>query len=262
MSITAFVIGLVVFFIWSRNEIKNKEKKRREEKEEREIQEFNDAANKVVSLILFHKRTLAVKRIQLIRKDDYGNELLEDWNKEVSYFVENVLRKESVTSHFLFNCPMSLDDGPVSVESKLYYLQREVDRIAEWESSKITIEATHEGLDVDKLSGEDFEIYCANILGQHGWDARLTKASGDQGIDIFAEINGVTAIFQCKRYSQPIGNSAVQEAIAAKSFARSDVAAVVTNSVFTKSAKELAQATNVYLLHYAELGGFSKIFIS
>lgn len=69
------------------------------------------------------------------------------------------------------------------------------------------------------------------------------------------ELSGVTAVVvQCKLYSQAVGNGAVQEALAGKAFAKAHIAAVVSNSVFTRKAHELATATGVMLLHHTELG--------
>ena len=64
--------------------------------------------------------------------------------------------------------------------------------------------------------------------------------------------------FQCKKYTSPIGNKAVQEIIAGKQFVQADIAAVVSNSRYTSSAKQLANVTGVYLLHYSELKQFNK----
>src|SRR5260370_20799459 len=61
-------------------------------------------------------------------------------------------------------------------------------------------------------------------------------------------------VVQCKRYASAIGNSAVQEAYAGKSFERDDYAAVVSNAKFTPGARQLAETTGVILLHHEELG--------
>nr|WP_283771188.1 restriction endonuclease [Pseudomonas syringae] len=53
---------------------------------------------------------------------------------------------------------------------------------------------------------------------------------------------------QARRAKTPLGNSAVQQAISAKAFYGCDDAMVVTNSWFTKSAKELATTANVRLV--------------
>jgi restriction system protein len=86
----------------------------------------------------------------------------------------------------------------------------------------------------------------------------MTKGSGDQGADVIAEKGGIRVVVQCKWYSQPVGNAAVQEAYAAKAHERTDYAFVVTNNAYTKSAKQLAASTGVGLLHANDLRDFFK----
>ena len=66
---------------------------------------------------------------------------------------------------------------------------------------------------LDEMEGVEFEQYCAELLRNRGFiDVKLTKASGDFGVDILAEKDGVTYAIQCKRYADPVGVKAVQEA--------------------------------------------------
>ena len=58
---------------------------------------------------------------------------------------------------------------------------------------------------------------------------------------------------QLKRYSSAVGNFAVQEAVAGKKFYKLDKVCVLTNSFFTKSAKELAKVNGVELLDRNDL---------
>ena len=67
-------------------------------------------------------------------------------------------------------------------------------------------------INVNSLSPLAFEGYCADLLSNAGWNASITKGSGDQGIDIIAVKNGIKIVLQCKKYSSPVGNKAVQEA--------------------------------------------------
>ena len=60
-------------------------------------------------------------------------------------------------------------------------------------------------------------------------------------------------VVQCKLYSGSVGNAAVQEVIAAREYEYADLAAVVSNGPFTASARELASAANVLLLHHDEI---------
>ena len=101
---------------------------------------------------------------------------------------------------------------------------------------------------IDYMTGEDFEAYVAQILGRIGfYNVQTTKGSGDQGVDILAEKNGMKYAFQCKRYDKPVGNKAVQEVFSGKFFYHCHTAVVVTNNYFTQSAKDLAYENGVVL---------------
>lgn len=75
----------------------------------------------------------------------------------------------------------------------------------------------------------------------------MTKASGDQGIDIIARRADEVIGIQAKCYSGVVGNHAIMEAVAGMRYYKCDYCMVVTNITFTKSAKELAIANGVEL---------------
>lgn len=103
-------------------------------------------------------------------------------------------------------------------------------------------------ISLEEMDGHDFEHFCADILRSNGYvRVSVTPASGDQGVDVLAEKGGLKFAIQCKKWSYPIGNTAVQEVSAGKAFYKCDVAVVLTNSTFTKGAIELAEATGVLL---------------
>lgn len=108
--------------------------------------------------------------------------------------------------------------------------------------------------DIDQMTGEKFEHYFANVLRKSNYKkVRVTKYQGDQGIDVLAYSENRKIGYQCKRYKKNVGNKAVQEAHAGKSYYDLADVYVVTNSYFTKSAKELAHKTGVYLIDRDEL---------
>jgi hypothetical protein len=107
----------------------------------------------------------------------------------------------------------------------------------------------------------EFEKHCKALLLNVGWNARTTIGSGDQGADVIADINNRRLVVQCKYYSQPVGNAAVQEVVAARLFYSAHIAAVVSNAPFTKSAQELAKRSSVTLLHHTRLGSWAKQFV-
>lgn len=99
-----------------------------------------------------------------------------------------------------------------------------------------------------KMDGHEFEQYCADLLTRNGFTrVEVTKASGDFGIDVLAEKDGVTYAIQCKYYTDKVGNHAVQEAFAGKEYYDRMIAVVMTNSTFTPAAIETARQTHVLL---------------
>lgn len=103
------------------------------------------------------------------------------------------------------------------------------------------------------MDGQEYEKYCAGWLRKHGYkDVSLTKASGDQGIDILAYRHGKLYGFQCKYYDRPVGNKAVQEAYSGAAFYDCDYPAVITNSSFTRNAKQLAEEIDVSLIDHID----------
>ena len=106
----------------------------------------------------------------------------------------------------------------------------------------------YSGRQLDEMEGHDFEYYCAEILKYHGFvDVEVTRGSGDYGIDILAEKDGVTYAIQCKRYSAPVGVKAVQEAYAGRDYYDRMVGCVLTNQYFTQPAVEAAKKLKILL---------------
>lgn len=103
------------------------------------------------------------------------------------------------------------------------------------------------------LTGIEYEHRVAEYLRSKGyWGVKVTQASGDYGVDITAHKNGRKYAIQCKCYSQPVGLSAVQEAVAGKNHYGCNAAMVVTNSTFTAAAQQLAKENGVKLLSNVE----------
>lgn len=101
---------------------------------------------------------------------------------------------------------------------------------------------------IDEMEGHEFEYFCAELLQEHGFsDVRVTKGSGDYGVDILAEKDGVSYAVQCKAYTSPVGVKAVQEAYAGRDYYDCMVGAVLTNQYFTKPAVEAAKKLRILL---------------
>ena len=127
----------------------------------------------------------------------------------------------------------------------------EFERIIEkWKqlSNSQNINANNTTINYDSMTGPQFESFCSFLLISNGFKhVEVTKTSGDHGIDILAEKDGITYAIQCKCYSNNVGNDAVQQALAGKQFYKRDIAVVLTNQYFTPQAKEEASVFGVKL---------------
>lgn len=204
-----------------------------------QTQRRREVTDRARSVIFSHARTLSTKKLQKSRKDDYGNPVVEAWSKEKAYFHNSVI-VPLITKEF------NMD---VADAYETFQTDSLIDEIVDGYLSRNRSKSQ----DISQLNPYQFEAHCAQLLEEGGWLARTTQGSGDQGIDIMGEKDGFKAVFQVKMYSSPVGNKAVQEAIAGKAFASADLAYVVSNAGYTASARELAHKSGVKLLHYTEL---------
>ena len=101
-----------------------------------------------------------------------------------------------------------------------------------------------------KMSGYDFEYYCADILRKRGFHhVQVTPGSNDYGADIVAyDKKNNRWVFQCKYYSGKVSNDAVQEVVTAKAHYGAARGAVMTNSKLTENARKLALENDIELL--------------
>ena len=102
---------------------------------------------------------------------------------------------------------------------------------------------------LDKMDGHQFEYACADILKANGYKhVKVTRSSGDFGVDIIAEKDKVRYAIQCKRYNHKLDNTPIQEVVGGLAYYQCDKGAVMTNQYFTEPAKHLAQVNDIELL--------------
>lgn len=125
----------------------------------------------------------------------------------------------------------------------LHSFQKWIEKNPEYDI-KIDMENKH----YDDMNGIEFEKFCAELLIKNGFiKVETTSGSGDYGVDILTEKDGVSYAIQCKRYSTNIGNTAVQEIYSGKEFYKRHIGVVLTNQYFTPAAKETAECTGILL---------------
>ena len=223
-------ISAIISVIYSllKNANKQMQSHRRLEEYKRILTAQLADANKIINN---HASELSIRRNQLTVKAAYG--LIDDkkWLKEIDLFILNVIQP---------NVTIGSEEVLNAVVANINFVTKD------YQSSIAPFSR--------KMSPTDYEQLVAKSLIDHGWDARMTIASRDQGIDVIAEKSGIKVVIQCKLYSNNVGNSAIQEIIAGQIFESADFAAVVTNADFTKSARQLASSSRVFLLHHDQLG--------
>ena len=107
---------------------------------------------------------------------------------------------------------------------------------------------------IDAMEGHEFERFIADLLRKLGYQkVEVTPGSGDQGVDVLAEKDGVRYAIQCKCYSADLGNTPVQEVNTGKMIYHCHVGVVVTNRYFTQGARDAAKATGVLLWDRSKL---------
>lgn len=115
--------------------------------------------------------------------------------------------------------------------------------------------ATQKAIEVlsNSEKGQQFELYCMEILSKRGWKVTTTPTTGDQGADLIIERGPLKIVLQCKDFSANVGNSAVQEVHAARTFYNSSMAAIVCTGGYTRAARTLAKSLNVDLWNVRQL---------
>jgi restriction system protein len=218
----------------------------------------------IIDFIKPYVKQLSIKEEQLIYRDDYGDYIFDDWFSEQNKFVEKkmslILFDLTSKANKIFDNTISLDNYKKSFRNDIRkYIKDDIirsiglimdDLISDYHNQKFNNNYsfaynTDDPILFEKSVAKNFELY--------GWTTNETKKTGDQGADVIAEKDGTKIIVQCKLYSRPIGNKAVQEVVAAKNYYKGNLSIVVSNSSYTKSAQQLADSNGVVLIHYSNL---------
>lgn len=192
-----------------------------------------------------HAATLARRRRQLVTQDAYGKDVLDKWFMEMEHFRTQVIEP-------------TVDKKSIEFFNELTpSILNAIEQIATTYEGPTLTQAPSTTKDI----GDTLEIACEDKLKAMGWTVRRVGGSGDQGVDLVAEKNTLRVAVQCKNYSTPVGNAAVQEVLAGKIFEEADYAVVVTSSSYTPAAVQLAQKSGVALLHTTDLDDFDRLVL-
>lgn len=108
--------------------------------------------------------------------------------------------------------------------------------------------------DIDCMDGIAFEKYVAALLVHQGFvRVRVTKGSGDFGVDVVASFDKDRFAIQVKRHSKKISRRAVSDAVAGQSHYGCNRAMVISNNFFTADCKTFASSVGCRLVARDEL---------
>jgi restriction system protein len=114
-------------------------------------------------------------------------------------------------------------------------------------------------LDLASMSPIEYEQHCMELLRAAGWSVAHIGRQGDQGVDVVAELRGTRAAIQCKKYTRPAGNGAVQEIVAGKRHYGCAIAVIACPAGYTAAARSLAASNAVLLLSHADLHALEQL---
>lgn len=103
------------------------------------------------------------------------------------------------------------------------------------------------------MRDSEWEHFLADVFRAIGWEAFVMGKSGDQGVDLIVTQGDRRYAIQAKGYHHSVSNKAVQEAVAGMNYHGCTACAVITNSVFTRSAIELAASNCCVLVGEADI---------
>ena len=124
--------------------------------------------------------------------------------------------------------------------------------------------SANEAGSIQNLSREDFERLITKLLFRMGFQAEMTKTTGDGGIDIVATLDkpifGGRYLFQCKRFAPDnlISSPTVRDFYGAVTADRAVKGIFITTSTFSNQAREFGERVGIELIDFAQL---QRLFI-
>jgi restriction system protein len=231
------VFGVALILLNRRLDAEAKAKQEAEDAESRrEIEATCKAIDDFFASNPRYEETLLRMRSRLVYVDEFGDERRERWENAVENFVREKMKDVDGVQGWIDNGLMFAVKGRVASH---------IGRLQSFASKTVAVDECNDPV--------EFEEACRRLFEAHGFDASRVGGVNDQGADVIASLRGLRVAVQCKFYSSPVGNQAVQQAEAARQFYDCSIAAVVGTSGFTPSARMLAGKLGVTLADATEL---------
>tara|TARA_Y100000768_G_scaffold87255_1_gene62522 strand:- start:75 stop:890 length:816 start_codon:yes stop_codon:yes gene_type:complete len=235
------VFSIVVISIFFLITVKKDEKefeviqKMEEKKEKRKQKLIDKLADEFQKIIEKNFKVVANAYRESVTSNAFGKKNYDKFSTQLNEYIrDNSRTLVKLNEEFDTEVDFNVDSLITFIENKLEKIDTEFDYS-------------------DDMDPFDYERLCANEFSKNGWDAKATQGSSDQGVDVVAEKANRTLVAQCKRFAKPVGNKAVQEVVAGMKFYDANEGIVIAPNGFTVSAKKLAKANKVKLIHHSEI---------
>lgn len=276
-------LGIIWIYFWTKNLIENsntditvweslvssnpEQQKMNEERyrieAQRKKQEILDRRNKMIPENYVQKFLIHAER-KHSKVDKYGNRDKSALNKEVIDYMR-MITNETITDWYskkwILNFIDALSNGrwyPQLNDDYQWlnnYLRQKFSEYLTQKEEKIK----KGEMSIDSMSGIEFEKYLWRIFERAGYTIEFTPESGDQWADLIARKWDKSIVIQAKRYTNSVGNWAIQEVIGAIRYYDGDEWWVITNSMFTSSARELARKNSIKLVDGSDLNNLPNL---
>ena len=107
-----------------------------------------------------------------------------------------------------------------------------------------------------KLNPRQFEVFCAYMFKELGYDVELTPATNDGGVDII--LNNGEIVVECKKYiTQIVGREICQKLLGAKVQYNSDNAIILNTGRYNFNARQVEnEVESLKLMNLSDIGTY------
>ncbi|MCK6685038.1 MAG: restriction endonuclease [Thermoanaerobaculia bacterium] len=113
-----------------------------------------------------------------------------------------------------------------------------------------------------RLTPREFEEYCALVFRGMGYEASVTRYSGDGGVDIELRKEGKKGVAQCKHQKAPVGVNVVRELFGAQKASGAAFSAILTTARLTGGARKFCNIHRIQVFELPTLAATAERVIS
>ncbi len=172
-----------------------------------------------------------------------------DWAEKQAVRLEGILSRDDLDSaeKLARKIIQRLNEGRLPAVKSVLAALRRVDEA-------INVRRDSVCSSVLQIEAREFEYDIARLVTKMGYRAYATKATGDDGVDVFATKDGERLVIQCKRWrNKAVGRAVVDELGGTARRYEATGAILATTSYFSEDAIKAAQELKITLWDFDRL---------